>query len=983
MEAMNWMRSSQALKLLITDNVNNGNRLIKRLNRKGEAVSGLTVTTSVRIAKELLIHYLAAEGRMRRIREVTDDIGAFILEGILRAHPEQYSFVPQASLCTATAVEILSNLNMIRENQMTDAWMESGDLKIEQLKHLIREYEDRLQELGFYDRSMLLQSGLKILVENNALRAAESVGLLYTNKISVLEKEFLRAYAPEAVRLSLEKPEKAPVWHFYKSYGIWNEAEYILEDMRTKQIPFGQVRIVYTSQDYELSLQAAFGERKVPVRFTGGRLISGKDSIRMLLSLIKWASEGYRYEDLKSVVMNPLFAIPVRDAGQIDGTGQAEEAGQAEAAGQAEGNGQKTVNALKEFLKGIDDRIGWGLDRYKKFILEAEQTGKFVHTAEYLAFLGDAVGIFDAVRLPVDAAALFGSMIAFVRKYSRSNEDCRVVLPLLEKERRELAFMLPLESLAETLDLLKDRLENMSAGEAEDPSAVEACRISGVELLDRPYIYVIGLADRHYGTALIESPVLNDLEREKYFDFASGNVTLSRDRAGRRLQNYEASLELSEAAEIHLGFCCFDTVMQETLSPSSLFLDLREKYGAEIKDLPVVEYPGVIAENTIVDSEAVWERDGEGQAADTQEAGENTGNTGNAGRKISASPEGSGNPDAPASPGNVNERCLFFSPSSLDTLLACPAKYNYRKIRRIPEEDYAIPDSGVWLNPGEKGTYFHLILQEYIGQRFVGRDRISPEMDMDLFEKIFRSATEKTLERVPVESPAVARQEQEEVRDAAVRYLTDLHREFSDPECPWHVLACEMPFGREGKAGLQQDYDFLPTPDPDLFDLFVDRGDAADPDSSGDLEPAEAPDLFHITFNGIIDRLDGYTDQKGTKHFRIVDYKTGSFDSFKKNKLESRKQHPTTQHTIYRMYVGQSGSVDVFEYHFPFEEDDGNRKIEIREFGDLMHDEEDYVLRCLHDSFVLGYFPPSPKTGGCTYCKYSDICLTKIEKPEV
>lgn len=83
MDALTWMRSSQTLKLLITDNVNNGNQLVKRLNREGRLVSGLTVTVPARIAKELLVRHFAESGKIRRVREMTDDIGAFILEGIL------------------------------------------------------------------------------------------------------------------------------------------------------------------------------------------------------------------------------------------------------------------------------------------------------------------------------------------------------------------------------------------------------------------------------------------------------------------------------------------------------------------------------------------------------------------------------------------------------------------------------------------------------------------------------------------------------------------------------------------------------------------------------------------------------------------------------------------------------------------------------------------------------------------------------------
>ena len=982
-DALTWIKSSQSRRSLITDKVNNGNCLIKRLNLRGEIISGLEVTSSVRIAKELLIRHLAGTGNFRRIREVADDIGAFILEGILREHAQQYRFVPQASLCTATAAEILSNLNMIRENEVTDAYREKEDSKTEQLGHLIREYENRLQEQGLYDRCMLLEAGLKILSDNPSYQAAEPVGLLYTDRISVLEEAFLKAYAPKAIRISFEKPEKIPGWHFYKSYGVWNEAEYILEDMRTKQIPFGWVRIVYTSQDYEPALLAAFGEREIPIQFTSGRPVSGKDSIRMLLSLIQWASDGYRYKDLKSVLLNPLFQIPLQNAEQ------------------EEGAGRKTADGLKEFLKGIDDRIGWGLDRYKKFLAEAEkERGEHapLHTKEYLEFLQDAVNLFDAAGEYVDAAALLDSMTAFVKKYTRRNEDNRIILPLLEKESRELAFMLPLESLEEALSLLKDRLEKLSSEDKEDPGAVAACRLRGLEILDRPYIYVIGLADRHYGSALIESPVLNDLEREKYLDLSIGNVSLCRDKAARRLEEYESSLELSETEEIHMGYCCFDTVKQEMLSPSALFLNMLEKHEAGIEDLPMIEYPRVIKDSTFVTDDAVWGADDSDVSDDSaQAAGEadksrEKKESHKVGLRSRVDKMHSENPDSDG----TTELSLFFSPSSLDNFLSCPAKYNYRRIRWIPEEDYSCPDSGVWLSAADKGSYFHLILQYYIEQQFVGREGVTAEMDMDLFAEVFRNATEKILELVPIESPAVAKQEQEAVRDAAVRYLSELHQEFSDPSNPWQVLACEKAFGREGEAGLRQDYAFIPPADQDPFEDIIQDGDSVNSDISGDIvqggyavnsgvpgdDPAVCPVLFHLTFSGIIDRLDGYTDQDGKRHYRIVDYKTGNAESFRKYKLENKKGYQTTQHAIYQMYAGQSGSVDLFEYHFPFEEEEGNRRIRIREFSDPLQGEDESVLQELHNSFVLGDFPPKPRTGGCGFCNYSDICLTKIQRLE-
>ena len=961
MEFRAWIESAGAEKLLITDNVNNGNSLIRRLNRQGVTVSGLTVTTLARLAKELIIRDLAAKGEIRQIRKASDDVGAFILEGILRENPKHYSFVPQESLCTATAAEILSNLNVIRGNLLKEAYNSAPDTKLCELKQLIADYEARMSGLGLYDTCMLLEAAMEILAADNSLKVKIPTGILFTDKISVLEEAFLRTYAPGAEAVSLPAECcSTPSWHFYKSYGVWNEAEYILEDIRSRKIPFGQVCIVYTSQDYEPALLAAFGERRVPIRFLSGRPVSGMDSVRMLLSLVQWAEDGYRYEDLKSVVLNPLFVIPAEDD-------------------------EKPVNGVKEFLKGIDDKIGWGLDRYKKFLYETRETEQYAesaawqytHPEKYLTFLQDAVSVFDGIREPVDTAALFAAMTAFVKKYSRRAEEHKYIRPLLEKKTKELAFMLPVEDIKAALALLKDRLVNMSLEDAEDSCAVSACRIGGIEILDRPYIYVIGLADRHYGSALIESPVLNDAERVRYFDMSVGNVSLAGEQAARRIENYVKSLEISEAKEIHMGYCCFDTVRQEELSPSALFLNMREKYGAEIEVLPVMEYPRVIGEDTVVRYQNVWGPDSvveQSGGAESDSGAEQSKNT--ASEKADAVPDAG--PDSGAEPAaevddgfgetDIHEMSLTFSPSSIDLMLSCPAKYNFQKNRRIPQEEYFVPDSGAWLGADDKGNFFHLVMENYISALFIGQDEIAPEMDMTAFERIFGEAARITEEQVPVESPATARQEKEEIRDVSIRYLTKLHAEFSREDCPWHVLACELGFGMKGQPAFGRDYEYI---------------GCEESEDNEDYEEIRYHDLWHLFFRGKIDRLDGYIDAQGKQHYRIIDYKTGSYENFVKYKLDPPGgKMQTLQHHIYQMFMSEKGQVDSFSYIFPFEEREEEREIKIREFCDPMHENDDYILQVLHLLFAKGYFPAMTKIGGCAYCDYSDICISKILMPE-
>ena len=882
-----WLGTDGADRLLITDNIKNGNALIMRLNRAGQPVTGLTVTTPERVAKELLIRELAARGKAEAVRELDGGAGAFIVERILRSDPEHYSFVPRESLCTAAAAEVLRILDLIRENRVSDSFLNASG-KPARLRGLVSAYEQRLSALGLYDRAALLRAGIHAL--RGGIRCGEkNTAFLFTEKPSVLLSEFLGLLAPDAPELTLEPPQREAEWHFFEAYGIWNEAEYILEDIRRRKLPFGQVCVLYTSPDYEPVLSGAFGERRIPLCFPDGRSAACSDSIQMLLALIRWAAGGYRYEDLKAVVLNPLFRIPCAEGARVKG--------------------------LEEFLQGAADGIGWGLDRYERF-LEAPRSRK-PHSEEFLSFLSDAAGVFGGDADLRDTAALFGRMAGFVKKYSRGAEEHQYVYPALDREVRRLSLRLPAESVRESLELLEDRLRSLALVTGENASSVSACCLSGVRLPDRPYLYVIGLSDRQYSESPAESPVLNDEELALYFDRTAGNVPLAEEQPAKRMEYYIRSLTLSDSREIHAGRCSFDTVRQEALSPSALFLNLREQHGGPEK-LPLTGYPRVLRKDAIVSASALW-------------------------------PAKAAAPEAPQAAGS--EFSAVFSPSALDDFLACPARYYFQRKRYIPQEDYTRRETGVWLPANERGTYFHLLMQKYCERCLIGREQIPAEPDPELFREAFAAATEETLARVPVDAPAAALQEQQEIHDAALRCLRELHLELSDPACPWRVLACEKSFGLNDEPGLELDHSFTPG------------------------EDGGSPETYHITFCGTIDRLDGYTDSEGHTHLRITDYKTGTNKSFQDYHMGKKSGHKTVQHNIYRLYASSLGEVEEFRYLFPFEEKAEDRILRITDFKDPV---DETVLRLLHESFALGAYPADPEGGGCSFCRYADICPARL-----
>ena len=83
--------------------------------------------------------------------------------------------------------------------------------------------------------------------------------------------------------------------------------------------------------------------------------------------------------------------------------------------------------------------------------------------------------------------------------------------------------------------------------------------------------------------------------------------------------------------------------------------------------------------------------------------------------------------------------------------------------------------------------------------------------------------------------------------------------------------------------------------------------------------PGDRLAKFFLSFHGIIDRLDGYEDESGAMHYRIIDYKSGRKQSFEDNKLTV-----TTQHSVYSSYVSTLGLVEEFKYVFPLDEGELN-----------------------------------------------------------
>lgn len=881
-----WIKTKdrKSKKYIITDNIANVNILLDEMTHNGKVIENTEVVNIEVISKDIVTSILAIDGDINRFKMMSIDMGAFVLESIIKKNPQDYSFVPKESLCIKTSREILNNLNLIRMNETKGDFESIVGLKTKELVKLVNEFEKEIENQGFYDYTRLVKLSIESLKNNSAYKLNGEVCSLFFDRLSTKEKELVELVADNVDSLIVDLSKSEANIHFFKGYGIVNEVNYVVESIKNLKVPFGQVGLIYASSDYEPYIIAAFGQQNIPINFTSGRNIAGYRLVQFIIKILDWAKGGYIYKDLKPLMLNPII--------RVEKNKQDEE--------------NQYVSMFYEFTKGIEDGIGWGLDRYIDFVKRyTEDKDNFVgfkkHTDEYVQFISDLINLFIGIekREIIDVAGLFSELIYFSYKYtSNNNEELKYLKGLLRDELKNLYYVDEVYSLTEAIDLIIDVLNEMSICEEEESNAISAYTINGLRIMDRPYQYVIGLADKFFAMNMTESPVLLDDEREACFELEIGNVPLAKERANKKNQYYSDSFLTLKKGEIFLGCSTYDTIDLLPLSPSALYLNLMEKEEVN-DDMEVFGYPNVVMKDSIVKSEQLFE------------------------------------PVKNENMEKVAEVDLTFSTSALDMLVSCPLCYHYAYERKIASEEYLTPDSVRWLPSNEKGNLVHYILHDYVAEEFMGVDSVKNIINEELYEAIVDKRVEEMKIKIPSESEALVKTESNDIRNSLKKYLIGLHEEFSLSKNKWQVIGCEKIFGKNEDDEYKKQYE-------------------------------EKDVIFNLSFNGVIDRLDYYTDKEGHNHYRIVDYKSGKKANFEKDKLGM-----TSQHSVYKGAIENIGIVEEFDYIFPLENDS------ISLMGPEIEDKVEECISRIFDVVIERKY--NVEGSGCEYCSFKDICIKEAE----
>ena len=952
------------MEKIIVQSVKEGRHYFQRQNKKGIPTVGIKCCRLFDVANNILNQKRASQGVIDKIFMLDSISGAVLMEKIIREKAKGDFFIPLQSINYETSVRVWYMLLQIRMGQVTQAYEKSTDKKIEQIKEIIAEYESTLIAKKMYDICRVYQEAILCLENPDFSGFSDgddyAISDICFEKLTALEKKFWNLFTGgifktvsykhkngKTMKQCVEISERANLLkgtEFFRGYGISNEIQYAIRKIWEQKQNYGDVCIYYSSMEYEPFLEALFGSYKIPYSMTNRQTTEDNRYVGLMKLVLRWAESNYSYQELKNVV-------------RADGV----------------------KNMVKPFYKTIRKNIGWGLEQYKLYIESiSEQTDAYEKNKDYVEFLKKLVAVFDVeYENMVSYKTIYERLLNFVTEVlGTRHQDWGKVKSVLYQEIQILDQM-ELGEMKDVLYILQKRLNALRWNDAEKSDAVVLKKLSEkVTVLNRKYVYFLGLSAAHFGRGSMNSPILSDTELVQYLERKDGFLVLSEEKEQHLIDAlYHTLATREEETQIYVGYSSYDTINLRPQAPSVTFL--RMLYGADKgkEDIQLAEYPNLITDPICFSSADIWETEDETESQMSEEdekkepavqieeetaelnsqAEEETSEVKSEEEKMTEAESSMGKN------ANEEEKIINLSVTALQTFLGCPLQYYYQRVKWLPQEDYKVSNADVWLSPAEKGTLVHEILETYINQWFVGKksEEILPVLEETSFNTIEEKVVKKMIECCPYSSQTSYQLEREEIKEKCKNYLISMHQEFSNPNNPWVVEACEEKF--------------------ENLDLYYNE--------NGCCEKEEDAQII-LRFEGSIDRLDYRIDDQGQKQYRIIDYKSGR----KKKLMEKDVEGKLIQHSIYAKAVlcnaisikNQDAQVEEFCYHFLFEEEaekqsyiyEKNRmviqnKVHKLVVAGLIHNEfsklEHYEMNKNAKKEIL------MKTD-CSYCTYKDIC---------
>ncbi len=923
-------------KVVFVDKVREANRLVRRYNKKGNLSNQLKMVKAEDLARTIVLNHMALDNVVGEFYYYNDSMCAVLVERILKEQTGSH-FVPESSISSATAAEVLRVMNMIRsgapsEKVKADALSTQTRLRYDQIMSLITAYEECLKEKHAYDKNRLLKEACEILsMDEQAANVVEAqvYGKLMPLELTYMEQHFITLITKEKECTELtylpSSDSRQVTYHFKKAYGAINEVEAVIRCVLEKQQAFGTVNILYTSLEQEALIRSGLEKEGIPYSMVSGYSAMGNPFVYLMKQILVWGTKGCR---------GPIISV-LQNSQCLDfGKTKSEELPKEE---------------YRQWRKQVETNL-----------LQARQ---------------ELLDIFAGVKAKqeselVDVADLYRALVNFLKNRKRAKSlQWAVAKPVFDDVCMVLAQKDKVESVETAINDIMSVLEEARITETEQTDSITVMQIDSRYVLEREHNYVIGLSVKNFQVAAKESPVLYDVELEECLDDSRGYVPYAMDSDRIKRQQLLDTLHSLERGEIVLSYCYYDTMNLREGNPARIYMDLMSEYAPEL-ELSDVEQSGYsVCEYQHIEEVVVFYENPEVNCVDeTSESNCIDNAADDLENEIYESEYDElldEEYDEDFFDGGYDEedeeeffdedvgivKSMAKSPSALQTALRCPRCYYYRYERHIPEPSEQDKDVSVWLNNNERGTLIHKILEEYCEQVLKGKNDVSDKVEETVYTQIFDICVQNMTKEYPYVQQGIFEMERESIRETTHNYLAMLHTELADVNNVWMVQACEY------------------TIEEDVAKCY-----------SIETDDADEGNVLELIYTGFVDRVDSYVDDKGKRHYRLIDYKTGS-----KEKLESKIEHNLQiQHVLYAKALEDDNSI-VDKFLYVYLSEDGVDEITLlsHSLQSLNVEVEEVLYKVLYEEI---YDPEERilKTGDgakkqlCENCVYAQICRDRV-----
>ena len=498
------------------------------------------------------------------------------------------------------------------------------------------------------------------------------------------------------------------------------------------------------------------------------------------------------------------------------------------------------------------------------------------------------------------------------------------------------------------------------------PGHIHLASYSNGGYTGRPVTFIVGLDQGAFPGSGLQDPLLLDEERKKI----SNSLPTTADILRENLYSM-ASMLASLRGRVVLSYSSYDVIDDRESFPSSLLLqafrlikgDASLDYSDLMEALPESAGMPPQDQDRIFDETDWWLNNlvKEGRLLEGREAVKalfhelSRGVTALDARRSSLVTEFDGKIEVGKAEFHpyVNAN-IVLSSSGLELLAGCPFRYFLNYILGISKPDELEYDPSRWLDPLQRGTLIHEILQIFMETLREKGAKADPEKHLPLIQEIAEQCIQRMREEIPPPSEGIFFHEKSEILDSLQVFLAAEHSR----TYPVEPILFEAAFGMSPRKSSKNLTEEICEGIEEPVEIYV-----------------EGKNILRI--RGKIDRLD----RIGQNVYRVVDYKTGSFANYENLTCFGRGQ--TLQHVLYsiaaecilkKLKLDDTPKVVKSGYYFPTRRGEGREILIERE----KWTEYAGLLQVLMNILKQGFFLISPDAF-CNYCEFAPICGAKAK----